>query len=116
VSIRALVGGGTASGGSVTGQRALIEAQFDPALAGAWVRAWTQGLDPREGLHFRLDGGGGRVRADGAVSLVVDLPDGDVTPDAQMGVDVEVVARRERLYMDVRFARPAPPGGGAAAR
>jgi hypothetical protein len=112
LSVSALTGGGAAVGGTVTDQRILLEMTFDASLAGAWVRAWPQGFDPTRGRHFRMDGGAGRVRSDGGASLVVRLPDGDVSPDAPMGVDVIVVTQLSaQLYMDNRFTRPAPVGG-----
>jgi len=112
LTVSALVGGGTAQGGTVAGQRALLDLQLGASLAGAWVRAWTQGFDPDQGRHVRLDGGAGVVRADGRVTMVADLADGDVSPNAPMGADVEIVtARATRLYMDQRFLRPAPVGG-----
>jgi hypothetical protein len=112
ITVSALTGGGSADAGTVVGQRVLVEMTFDGALAGAWVRGWPQGFDAERGRHFRMDGGAGRVRSDGSVSLVVTLPDGDVTPDAPLGMDFLVVTQEAaRLYMDQRFSRPAPVGG-----
>lgn len=109
---RALTGGGSATGSIVIGQRVAFELAFAASLAGAWVRAWPLGFDDRVGRHFRLDGGSGRVRGDGTVTIVAGLPDGAVAPAAPMSVDIEVVtANGTRLYMDVRFNRPAPVGG-----
>src|SRR5207247_54948 len=112
VTVSALTGGGTASAGTIAGQRALFEMNLGAALMGAWVRVWPLGFDPAEGRHIRLDGGAGKVDSTGGVTLVMRLPDGAVVPNALMGADVVVVtAARARLYSDVRFARPAPVGG-----
>ena len=98
----------TVNATTVTGQKALLTFSFPPALAGAWVRAWTQGFDPAKGERYHLDGGAGLVLADGSVSLVADLQDGEQSPAAQMGVDIIVVtAQGSRLFADLRFPRPA---------
>lgn len=111
-TVRALSGGGTAAGTTVVNQQVLIEWTLDATLAGAWVRVWPQGFDAQRGVHFRMDGGAGLVRSDGTVSVVVRLPDGEIVPDALMGMDVLLVTATDaRLYMDQRFTRPAPVGG-----
>lgn len=112
VSAAALVGGGTAVGGTVAGQRALLTVEVGAAAAGAWVRAWTQGFDHRKGERFRLDGGAGIADAEGRARIVVPLPDGAANPEAPLGADVLVVtATGHRLFADQRFPRPEPVGG-----
>lgn len=112
VTVSALVCNNTIAGSTVSGQKALVELTL-PGLAGAWVRAWTQGFDEEQGVHYRLDGGAGRVRADGTVSLVVPLADGSIDTAAPMGLDLLVsTGRDERLFADLRFDRPTPVAGG----
>lgn len=120
VRVRALAGSGILHGTpgspdeSVTDQRVAIEVAFAPEdnMSRAWVRVWTQGFNLRAGRRVRLDGGAGRVTSDNRAYLVAALPDGDVTPGAPMGLDVQVkTARGLRLYMDLRFQRPAPIDG-----
>jgi hypothetical protein len=115
-TVRALAGGGgTAPGGTVANQRVLIEMAFDVSLAGCWVRAWSQGFDFARGVHTALDGGAGAVRADGTVSLVVLLPDGEAQT-RPLGVNVIVAAQAgAKLYPEVRFDRPLPIGGAPIA-
>lgn len=120
ITVTALVGGGTAIGNTISGQRVLVTMvagsarDVDALPAGAWVRAWPLGFDPVEGRHVRLGGGGGLVAADGTVALVITLPDGAVTSSAPMGLDLMIVtAARDRLYSDLRFTRPAPATGSA---
>ena len=117
ITVRALTGGGTAgAAGTIAGQRVLVEVALGPSLANAWVRAWPQGFDPDVGRHVRLAGGGGRALSDGTALLVMTLPDGGVTTDARMGVDVLVVtAAGRRFHGDLRYTRPAPIGGTAVA-
>ena len=92
-------------------QRVLIELAFDAAFAGAWVRVWPEGFDDQIGVHTRMNGGGGRVGADGKAYVVATLPDttssGAAAPTA---VNLMLVtARGSRLYADKRFARPIVP-------
>lgn len=117
IIVRALTGGGTAGGaGTIAGQRVLVEVALGASLANAWVRAWPQGFDPDVGRHVRLAGGGGRALSDGTALLVMTLPDGGVTTDARMGVDILVVtASGRRFHGDLRYTRPAPIGGTAVA-
>ena len=116
LTAQALTGGGTATGGTIAGQRALLTVDVGAAAAGAWVRCWTQGFDHEKGERFRLDGGAGVVNAAGLARVVAPLADGDATPSAPMGVDVLVVtAQGRRLFADQRFDRPAPIGGALVA-
>lgn len=112
VAMAALTGGGVEDGGTVVGQRVLVETTFDPELAGAWVRVWPQYFDSTTGRHERGAGGGGLVDPTGAVRAVVRLADGAVAPGNSMGLDVMVVtAARAVRYPEVRLERPAPVGG-----
>jgi hypothetical protein len=114
--VAALRGGGEAQGDTVGSQRVLVDLTLTPALAGAWVRAWSQGFDVDAARHIRLNGGGGPVRADGAATLVVELPPGTIDNSTRMGLDVLVVtAAGSRLYADLRFDRPAPVSGALLA-
>jgi hypothetical protein len=107
--VQALAGGGVAAGR----QAVFAEFQFEPGLAGAWVRAWPLGFDLKTGDHFRLSGGGGRVDPTGRARVVLTLIPGRVDPVGLMAMDVAVshgapgdrIARR--LYADRRFERPA---------
>jgi hypothetical protein len=110
----ALTGGGAAPGGGgvVTGQSVLLDIQVGASLAGAFVRAWAQGFDAQKGVHFKLDGGAGRVRPDGHALLVSALADGTVDAEALLGFDVLLAtAQGSRLFADQRCARPSPVGG-----
>jgi hypothetical protein len=112
VTMRALTGGGTASGSTVTRQQVLVETTMDPSLAGAWVRVWPQYFDSDTGRHVRGTGGGGLVDPSGAVRVVVRLADGAVTPLNRMGLDVLMVTGTQAVrYPEVRLERPAPIGG-----
>jgi len=114
----ALTGGGAvpASGGMVTGQSVLLDIQVGAQQAGAWVRVWAQGFDSQKGIHYKLDGGAGRVRADGHALLVTAVADGTVDAEALLGFDVIVVsAQGSRLFADQRCSRPSPIGGTAVA-
>jgi hypothetical protein len=116
VTMRALTGGGTASGATVTSQRVLVETTFDPALAGAWLRVWPQYFDSETGRHVRGAGGGGLIDPTGAVRVVVRLADGAVTPLNRMGLDLLLVTGTQAVrYPEVRLERPAPIGGTAIA-
>lgn len=110
----ALTGSGTITGSTVANQRVLAEMTFDSALAGCWVRAWSQGFDFDKGRLFSLDGGGGRIRSDGAVSLVVLLPDGENTA-RPLGLNVLVASSSASLiYSEIRFDRPIAVAGSPA--
>ena len=115
-TVAALTGGGEADGDTVGKQRILVELtlgpELGPALAGAWARAWPHGFDDDTARHTRLNGGGAPVRADGAVTLVVELPPGTIDNSTRMGMDVLVAtAAGNRFYADLRFDRPAPLDG-----
>jgi hypothetical protein len=110
----ALTGGGAAPGGGgvVTGQSVLLDIQVGASLAGAFVRVWAQGFDAQKGVHYKLDGGAGRVRPDGHALLVSALADGTVDAEALLGFDVLLAtAQGSRLFADQRCARPSPVGG-----
>ncbi|WP_061298046.1 hypothetical protein [Herbidospora cretacea] len=112
VTMTALTGGGTDDGGTVVGQRVLVQTTVGPALAGAWLRVWPQYLDMTEGVHRRSAGGGGLVDASGVVRAVVRLPDGVVAPENRMGLDLMLVTSAGAVrYPEVRLERPAPVGG-----
>ena len=77
----ALAGGGVADGSTVKNQRVFVELDLPGNLVGAWVRGWTQVLDPETARHVRLDGGSARVRTSasgGRASLVAPLADGSI--------------------------------------
>ncbi len=114
-TVRALVGGGTAAGNTIAGQRVLMEFALDPALAGAMLRIWPNGVDLATGRRKASDGGAGRVRADGNVSLVALLPDGE-NAASQMGATALIgTGSATRLYGELRFTRPLAAGGTALA-
>lgn len=111
-AVSALSGGGEADGDTVGKQRILVDLTTAPEIAGAWVRGWPHGFDVDAARHLRLNGGAAPVRADGEVTLVVDLPPGNVSNSTRMGMDVLIVtAAGSRLYTDLRFDRPAPVAG-----
>ncbi len=115
VTAVALTGGGTAAAGTVTNQRVLVTVTLDSALDGAWVRVWPQYFDADTGRHLRAAGGAGRC-AGGHARCVVRLPDGAVSPDNPLGLDIMVVtARAATRYPEARLDRPAPVGGSNAA-
>ena len=116
--VTALTGGGPVptGGGVIAGQSVLIDLQVGAAQAGAWVRVWAQGFDSQKGIHYKLDGGAGRVRADGHALLVSPLADGALDAEAQLGFDVIVAtAQGSRLFADQRSSRPTPIGGSPVA-
>ncbi|WP_426163650.1 hypothetical protein [Sandarakinorhabdus sp. DWP1-3-1] len=114
-TVRALVGGGTAAGSTIAGQRVLVEFDLDPVLTGAMLRLWPNGIDLATGRRKATDGGAGRVRADGKVSLVVLLPDGE-NAASQLGATAMIgTGDRTRLYGELRFPRPLAAGGAALA-
>jgi hypothetical protein len=112
-TVRALVGGGTASGGTIARQRVLVELGLDPPLAGAWLRLWPNSVDLASGRRKASDGGAGRVRGDGRVSLVVLLPDGADAATELGATAVLAHGGATRLYGEVRFTRPLAAGGTA---
>jgi hypothetical protein len=110
-----LVGAGTPGPlFSTKRQPVLLVIKLETALAGAWVRAWTQSFDFERAEHVRADGGGGRVAADGMVRLVMELPDQvDFAAQAPPGFDLMIATLdgtgkilRRRNYADCRFQRP----------
>jgi hypothetical protein len=116
----ALLGEGAASGGTVSNQKIAFEfpdpANPIPLPQGAWVRVWTHGIEQDTGTHVRFDGGAGRIDATGKAFVVVGLPDGAASPEAQMSMDVLVVTgSRVRLFTDRRFNRPALVAGAKVA-
>lgn len=114
----ALTGGGAAPGGGgvVTGQSILLDVQVGASQQGAFVRAWAQGFDSQKGVHYKLDGGAGRVRADGHALLVTALPDGTTGAEALLGFDfIVATAQGSRLFADQRVQRPSPIGGSPVA-
>jgi len=116
VSMTALTGGGADDGGTVVGQRVLVQTSVDPSLAGAWLRVWPQYFNSDTGRHERGAGGGGLVDSAGAVRAVVRLADGAVEPDNRMGLDLMLVtALQATRYPEVRLERPAPVGGSMPA-
>lgn len=111
-AVSALTGGGEAEGDTIGKQRIVADLTLTPELADAWVRAWPHGFDVDTARHVRLNGGAAPVRADGEVTLVMELPPGNVSNSTRMGMDVLVVtAVGSRLYTDLRFDRPAPLDG-----
>lgn len=111
VTAVALTGGGTAAGGTVTNQRVLVTVTLDSSLDGAWVRVWPQYFDATTGRHLRAKGGGGRCSG-GQARCVLRLPDGAVSPDNPLGLDVMVVtALAATRYPEARLDRPTPVGG-----
>ncbi|NWK95835.1 hypothetical protein DM806_09125 [Sphingobium lactosutens] len=112
---RALTGGGTATGTTIAGQRALLEFTLDPSLAGAMLRVWPNAVDLTNGRRKATDGGAGRVRADGKVSLVALLPDGK-NDDSDLGATALLAhGGGTRLYGEIRFKRPLDSGGALLA-
>jgi hypothetical protein len=111
--VRALVGGGAATGNTIAGQRAFIEFSLDPSLAGAFLRIWPNGVDLETGKRKASDGGGGKVRADGTVSLVALLPDGQNTGSQLSATALLATGSATRLYGELRFTRPLAVGGSA---
>jgi hypothetical protein len=116
VTMTALTGGGVDDGGTVVGQRALVETTVDPSLQGAWLRVWPQYFDSVTGRHERGAGGGGLVDGTGTVRAVVRLADGAVAPSNRMGLDLMLVTAVAGVrYSEVRLERPAPVGGAMPA-
>lgn len=119
--VRALTGGGAQASGP---QWVLVEVNLGSANAGAWVRAWPQGFDLTNGIHFRTSGGAGRADANGVAQLVMLLIPGRTDPTGLMGMDILAVVTdstgtlivARRTYADRRFSRPAAlPGAPATA-
>jgi hypothetical protein len=108
--VRALQGEGSETGGVVSNQKVVVILQSaeHPLPTGAWVRIWPHGLDTETGQRFPMDGGGGRISADGRALVVVPLPDGSADPAVPMSFDALVVTgEAARFYPEQRFARPA---------
>ncbi|MCB6178581.1 hypothetical protein LHP98_10605 [Rhodobacter sp. Har01] len=115
LTVRAIAGSGTAAGGTVTGQSVAVH--FDRTLpAGAWVRLWTHGRDTTTGRRFRQTGAAGLADAQGEALLVLPLPDGTAgAADGSVTLSADlliVTGSDDRVYTDIRFARP-PLAGGA---
>lgn len=110
-TVRALVGGGTAAAGTIADQRVLVEFTLDPAHAGANLRLWPNAVDLATGRRRASDGGAGRVRADGKVSLVVRLPDGADATSLLGATALIANGRASRLFGELRFTRPVAAGG-----
>ena len=114
-TVRALVGGGTAAGNTIAGQHVLVEFSIPVALAGASLRIWPNGVDLVTGKRKASDGGAGRVRSDGSVSLVALLPDGENAASLLSATAVMGTGSATRLYGELRFSRPLAVGGTALA-
>jgi hypothetical protein len=103
-----------------SGQQVLLEVKLSPEVAGAWVRAWPLGFDIDRAEHFRMDGGGGLIAADGTARLVMELADKvtvGIDPSAMPSFDLMIIGRdtggvlRRRTYGDCRYHRPDPVPG-----
>ena len=114
-TVRALAGGGTASGSTIADQKVLIEFTLDPSLAGAMLRLWPNAVDLTTGRRRASDGGAGRVRADGKVSIVTKLPDGANAASLLGATALLANGSAARLYGELRFTRPLAAGGSALA-
>ena len=115
-TVTALVGGGTSSGGTVSGQRVLMEFAFNLVtypIAGAMLRVWPNEVDLATGRRRATDGGAGRVLEDGKATLVVQLPDGADGSHPLGATAVLVNGTGSRLFGEFRFTRPAAVGGTA---
>ena len=117
-SARAIEGAGTASGGTVTGQ--VVAVHFAATLPpGAWVRLWTHGLDTATGRRFRQSGAAGLADAAGNALLALPLPDGTAGAadgSVSLTLDLWLVTRDDqRLFPDLRFARPVLAAGSPLA-
>jgi hypothetical protein len=115
--VHALAGGDVQSAGVTTKQRVLFEFNLGAAFANAWIRVWPEGFDDVVGVHVRMDGGSGRVGADGKVHVVATLPDvGTLGPSAPAAFTAMLVtASGSRTYADKRFDRPSPPASDTPA-
>ena len=114
-TVRALAGGGTASGSTIADQKVLIEFTLDPSLAGAMLRLWPNAVDLTTGRRRASDGGAGRVRADGKVSIVTKLPDGANAASLLGATALLANGSAARLYGELRFTRPLAAAGSALA-
>jgi hypothetical protein len=111
-SVHALQGEGSTVGATAANQRIVVRVTGLPA--NAWVRFWPKGLDTETGMHFRLDGGAGRADGTGRAFAVVPLPDGTAELDG-MSMDAMVVTDADaKLYVELRFKRPAISSGTRA--
>lgn len=115
--VHALTGGHLQSAGVTTKQRVLFEFNLGTAFANAWIRVWPEGFDDVVGVHVRMDGGSGRVGADGKAHVVATLPDvGTISPAAPAAFTAMLVtANGSRTYADKRFNRPSPPASNTPA-
>ena len=114
-TVRALTGGGTASGSTIADHKVLIEFTLDPSLAGAMLRLWPNAVDLTNGRRRASDGGAGRVRADGKVSIVTKLPDGENAASLLGATAIMATGSGARLYGELRFTRPLAAGGSMLA-
>ena len=108
---RALAGEGTATaGGSVSGQTIALHFEAGSLPAAAWVRVWSLGIDTTTGRRFRQDGGAAVADVAGEAFVILPIPDGDAT--AALSADALVVVDGgSRLYVDLRYDRPAVVSG-----
>jgi hypothetical protein len=115
--VQALAGGDVRSAGISTRQRVLFVFNLGAAFANAWIRVWPEGFDDVVGVHVRMDGGSGRVGADGTAHVVATLPDvGTIGPSAPAAFTAMLLtASGSRTYADKRFDRPAPPAANTPA-
>ncbi len=117
VTMRALTGGGAASGSTVTRQQVLVETTVDAVLGrsvGARLAAVLR-LGHSDDTSAAPAAAGWSTPS-GAVRVVVRLADGAVTPLNRMGLDVLMVTGTQAVrYPEVRLERPAPIGGSMVA-
>ncbi len=94
----------------------LVELGLGTALAGAWVRVWAQDFSTTTGSRTRLDGGAGRASSSGQVFVVIQMEEGATGTASPSGLDLLIkTADGTREYPDLRFDRPASPGGNPIA-
>ncbi|MGB3723909.1 MAG: hypothetical protein WA979_13980, partial [Pacificimonas sp.] len=109
-TVHALTGEGTETSGVASGQRVLFrfENEETPLSERTWIRLHPNGLDRETGQRFPMDGGGGRVGADGVAHVVALLPDGSAAPEADMSFEAVVVTDTGARHIpELRFPRPA---------
>ena len=107
-TVHPLRGEGTATGGTVGGQKVVVRFAAGTLPANGWVRIWTQGLDTATGLRFRQDGGGGaRADASGRAFVVTSLPDGTAAPTDPADPAAAPRLRRARRHRHRRALLPS---------